>query len=112
MWLNIINILPLYGTSRNFKFALLFNSEPTTERIKDLKKEMNDCKDISKEEPFGPSETFNGFKYNESVTLMIDYIFVSKNNKLKVEKYAILCDSKDLKYPSDHFPVYVKLNYN
>lgn len=41
MWLNIINILPLYGTSRNFKFALLFNSEPTTERIKDLKKEMN-----------------------------------------------------------------------
>jgi len=42
---------------------------------------------------------------------LIDYIFVSKNNKLIVKKYAVLSDSKDLKYPSDHLPVYVKLNY-
>ncbi len=88
-----------------------FNSEPTTERIKNLKKEMNDCRDVSKEKPFGPSGTFNGFKHNEPVTLLIDYIFVAKNNKLKVEKYTILSDSKDLKYPSDHLPVYVKLRY-
>ncbi|PKP13462.1 MAG: endonuclease/exonuclease/phosphatase [Bacteroidetes bacterium HGW-Bacteroidetes-3] len=88
-----------------------FNSEPTMERIISLKKQMNDCREISEEKPFGPSGTFNGFNHNEPVTLLIDYIFVSKNNKLIVKKYAVLSDSKELKYPSDHLPVYVKLNY-
>lgn len=89
-----------------------FNSEPSTNRIIDLKKEMNDCRDNSKEKPFGPYGTFNGFNYNQPVTLLIDYILTSKNNTLNVEKYAVLSDPKDLKYPSDHFPVYVKLTYN
>jgi len=88
-----------------------FNSEPTSERIIALKKVMNDTRDISEEKPFGPSGTFNGFKYSEPVTRMIDYVFVSKNNKLKVEKFAVLSDSRDLKYPSDHLPVFVKLSY-
>lgn len=88
-----------------------FNSEPTSERIIALKKVMNDTRDISEEKPFGPSGTFNGFKYSEPVTRMIDYVFVSKNNKLKVEKFAVLSDSRDLKYPSDHLPVIVKLSY-
>ncbi|MCF8274649.1 MAG: endonuclease/exonuclease/phosphatase family protein [Flavobacteriaceae bacterium] len=89
-----------------------FNSEPSTNRIIDLKKEMNDSRDNSMEEPFGPFGTFNGFNYNQPVTLLIDYILTSKNNTLNVEKYAVLSDPKDLKYPSDHFPVYVKLTYN
>lgn len=89
-----------------------FNSEPNAERIVDLKKEMNDCRDISEEKPFGPTGTFNDFKHNVAVTKLIDYIFISKNTKLKVKKYAVLSDSKDLKYPSDHFPVYVSLIYN
>ncbi|HEY9222454.1 MAG TPA: endonuclease/exonuclease/phosphatase family protein [Lutibacter sp.] len=88
-----------------------FNSEPTTERIISLKNQMDDCRAISEEKPFGPTGTFNGFKYNEPVTLLIDYIFVSKNKKIKVKKHAVLSDSKDLKYPSDHLPVFVKLNY-
>lgn len=88
-----------------------FNSEPTTERIINLKKEMNDCREVSREKPFGPSGTFNGFKHNEPVTQLIDYIFISKNNKIVVDKYAILSDSKNLKYPSDHLPVFVKLRY-
>ncbi|MDF1518595.1 MAG: endonuclease/exonuclease/phosphatase family protein, partial [Lutibacter sp.] len=89
-----------------------FNSEPTDERIISLKTQMNDSRDISEDKPFGPSGTFNGFNHNNPVTLLIDYIFVSKNNKLKVKKYGILSDSKDLKYPSDHLPVFVKLSYN
>jgi len=89
-----------------------FNSEPDSERIIALKKVMNDSRDISETKPFGPSGTFNGFKYDEPVTKLIDYIFISNNIKFKVKKYAILSDSKNLKYPSDHFPVYVKLKYN
>ncbi|TRX21252.1 endonuclease/exonuclease/phosphatase family protein [Flavobacterium franklandianum] len=86
-----------------------FNSKPKEERIISLKKEMLDTREISREKPFGPTGTFNDFKHNEPVTECIDYIFISKNSNFKVWKYAILSDSKDLKYPSDHLPVYVEL---
>lgn len=89
-----------------------FNSEPTEERIINLKKEMIDSRDVSIEKPFGPSGTFNAFKHNEAVTKRIDYIFLSKNNILRVMKYAVLSDSKELKYPSDHLPVYVEISFN
>ncbi|MFO7672359.1 MAG: endonuclease/exonuclease/phosphatase family protein [Lutibacter sp.] len=99
--------------TRNYPVIFLgdFNSEPNEERIVSLKNLMNDSRDISEEKPFGPEGTFNGFIHNEPVKLLIDYIFISKNNTLKVQKYAILSDSKELKYPSDHLPVFVKLKY-
>jgi endonuclease/exonuclease/phosphatase family metal-dependent hydrolase len=72
---------------------------------------MDDCREVSEEKPFGPSGTFNDFKFNEPVTTLIDYIFISKNSTMKVKKYAVLSDSKDLKYPSDHLPVYVEIQF-
>ena len=86
-----------------------FNSEPDAERIISLKKVMNDTRDISAEKPFGPSGTFSDFKHDKPVTLLLDYIFISKNNSLKVKKHAVLSDSVDLKYPSDHFPVLIEV---
>ncbi len=87
-----------------------FNSEPTEQRIINLKKEMDDCRDVSETKPFGPSGTFNGFKHNEPVTKLIDYIFIDKNSSFTVKKYAVLSDAKALRYPSDHLPVFVELN--
>jgi endonuclease/exonuclease/phosphatase family metal-dependent hydrolase len=87
-----------------------FNSEPNTERIINLKKVMQDSRDLSIQKPFGPSGTFNNFKHNEPVTKLIDYIFISNNTNLKVLKYAILSDAIDLKYPSDHLPVYIEIS--
>ena len=89
-----------------------FNSEPTEERIVNLKKRMIDSQDISEQKLLGPEGTFNGFKHNEAVTKRIDYIFLSKKSNLKVKKYAILSDSKNLKYPSDHLPVYIEISFN
>lgn len=86
-----------------------FNSKPNEERIISLKKIMLDTKEISEEKPFGPTGTFNGFKHNEPVTEWIDYIFISKNSNFKVKKFAVLSDSKNLRYPSDHLPVYVEI---
>ena len=86
-----------------------FNSKPNEERIIYLKKMMLDTREISEEKPFGPTGTFNGFKHNEPVTDCIDYLFISKNSNFKVIKFAVLSDSKNLKYPSDHLPVYVEL---
>ncbi|RXM45800.1 endonuclease/exonuclease/phosphatase family protein [Flavobacterium sp. YO64] len=87
-----------------------FNSEPNTPQITEIKKVMDDTRDVSKEKPFGPSGTFNNFKHNEPVTLLIDYIFISKNSGLTVQKHAVLSDSKDLKYPSDHLPVLIEID--
>lgn len=89
-----------------------FNSEPTESRIIDLKTKMKDCREISEQKPFGPSGSFNNFVHNEPVTKLIDYIFIDKNSKVNVKKYAVLSDSKDLKYPSDHLPIFVELNFN
>ncbi|QBN19538.1 endonuclease/exonuclease/phosphatase family protein [Flavobacterium nackdongense] len=86
-----------------------FNSTPTENRIISLKKEMLDAREISEEKPFGPTGTFNDFKHNEPVTTLIDYIFISKNSSFSVRKYAVLSDAKDLRYPSDHLPVYIEL---
>ena len=77
-----------------------------------MKKEMDDSRDVSAEKPFGPSGTFNAFKHNEPVTRLIDYIFISRASGIKVKKYAVLSDSKDLRYPSDHLPVYAELEIN
>lgn len=99
----------------NKNYSVIFtgdlNSEPESEGIFLLKKEMKDTRAISKILPFGPSGTFNGFKHNEPVTRLLDYIFISKDAGFKVEKFAVLSDSKDLRYPSDHLPVYVELSY-
>lgn len=87
-----------------------FNSEPETKQIVEIKKVMDDTKDISVEKPFGPSGTFNDFEHNKPVTLLIDYIFISKNSGLKIQKHAVLSDSKDLRYPSDHLPVLIEID--
>lgn len=84
------------------------NAEPQSNVIFSLKSELNDSREVSIEEPFGPNGTFNGFRFNESVEKRIDYIFVSKKT-IVVKKYAVLSDSRNLKYPSDHLPVLVEV---
>jgi endonuclease/exonuclease/phosphatase family metal-dependent hydrolase len=98
--------------TENYPVILMgdFNSEPNEERIIALNKIMNDARAIALEKPFGPIGTFNNFEFNRTVTKRIDYIFISKKSNLKVKKYAVLSDSKDLKYPSDHLPVFVEFN--
>ena len=87
-----------------------FNSTPDSARIQSLKQLMNDTSDISEANHFGPSGTFNGFKHDVPVTTLIDYIFISKESAFKIIKHATLSDSIDLKYPSDHLPVYIEVH--
>ncbi len=83
-----------------------FNMEPNHESISYIKTTLKDSKQVS-ELQFGPQGTFNGFHFDRPVTRRIDYIFVSE--KIKVNKYAVLSDSWNLQYPSDHLPVYIEL---
>ncbi len=82
------------------------NLEPDTSGIQFLMEKMNDAKTVAKLS-FGPEGTFNGYNFEEPVTRRIDYIFTS--DAIQVIKYGVLTDSKDLKYPSDHLAVLVKL---
>lgn len=86
-----------------------FNSETTSEAYRYLSSKLDDTKTKSKQTPFGPSGTFNNFEFNKPVNFLIDYIFTSRDD-FYVLKHAVLSDSKDCKYPSDHLPVYVELS--
>jgi len=85
------------------------NLEPSSKTIKYLSGEFNDARYESEGVVFGPEGTYNGFNFSQPVTRRIDYIFTDKE-KIKVNKYAVLSDSKDLKYPSDHLPVFVEIS--
>ena len=83
------------------------NTEPGTAPIEQIAESMRDAHDYSLEPPFGPEGTFNGFEFKEPVTRRIDYIFVSHG--LEVLQYAVLSDSRNCHYPSDHLPVLARL---
>jgi len=85
------------------------NLEPGHPSILLLSSAMQDTHLLAGDKAFGPNGTFNGFNFSEPITRRIDYIFLSKTG-FQLLKYAILSDSKDLRYPSDHFPVLAKLS--
>ena len=81
-----------------------FNLEPDSEGIQLLSGYLKKSREKAMYS-FGPEGTFNGYNFQEPVTRRIDYIFT--NEKVKVKNYAVLSDSKDMRYPSDHFPVMI-----
>ncbi len=84
-----------------------FNLTPDKLPISLLKKYMTDSFDVSKTPHYGPAETFNGFKWDAPLDRRIDYIFI--HGRIKVLKHATLTDSKNQRFPSDHFPVFAKV---
>lgn len=86
-----------------------FNATPESEPIVTMQSALNDAYRISSAPPYGPVGTFNGFRLDVATTSRIDYIFVTRD--IKVLRYAVLTDSLDLRYPSDHFPVVAKVSF-
>jgi endonuclease/exonuclease/phosphatase family metal-dependent hydrolase len=86
-----------------------FNLESNSKGIQLIVQQMKDTHIEAGPNAFGPEGTFNGFDFGKPVDKRIDYIFVS--NGFKVLKSAILSDSKDLRYPSDHLPVFARLDF-
>ncbi|SDM01327.1 endonuclease/exonuclease/phosphatase family protein [Siphonobacter aquaeclarae] len=84
-----------------------FNSTPDTEQIKEMQTILNDAKAVTEMPAYGPEGTFNAFKFTAPMADRIDYIFTAR--QIKVLKYAVLTDSKEQRYPSDHQPVVAKI---
>ena len=93
--------------TKNYPVLLMgdFNLEPDSKPIQTITSTLDDSKNIAKL-AFGPEGTFNGFHFDKTVKRRIDYIFVTKSSIL-VKKYSVLSDNWDLKYPSDHLPVFI-----
>lgn len=70
---------------------------------------LKDAYTLAKD-PYTNNGSFNSFRVNNPSNEIIDHIFIS--DKFNVEKYGILTDTYHGHFPSDHFPVLVKLILN
>lgn len=87
-----------------------FNFIPDSKAYKEvLNSGLKDSKFIVQSKPYGPQGTFNGFRFNNVPKHRIDYIFV--NDTIDVLKHGTLTDSYEMKYPSDHFPIWITAKF-
>ena len=86
-----------------------FNMTPAEKPLALIREKMKDSRQISEAVPQGPIGTFNDFDINGKLDNRIDYIFVNK--LVDVKKYNAITDSKEGRYPSDHLPVIVELQF-
>jgi len=68
-----------------------------------------DARLVSKTPCYGPAGTFTGFDWEKMPDGIIDHIFVK--GQIEVFRHGILSDNYDKKYPSDHFPVMVEVQF-
>ena len=83
-----------------------FNITPENEGIVSISREMRDTYQVYKKIPSG---TFTAFYLVEKPKIRIDYIFISR--KLQSERYRIIDKKIDKLFPSDHFPVKVRISF-
>jgi len=84
-----------------------FNSTPETVQIQTIKEQLKDAYEVTKIPPYGPLGTFNSFDWHAPAKHRIDYVFVTDD--IVVEKYGVLVDALNMRFPSDHMPVVAKL---
>lgn len=85
-----------------------FNAVETTEPYRILSEQLEDGFYATEEPHHGPTSTWNGFESVEPER-RIDYIFV--NSRVRVIKHAILSDTWNGRFPSDHLPVLAELTF-
>jgi endonuclease/exonuclease/phosphatase family metal-dependent hydrolase len=83
-----------------------FNSEYDSEPLRRVRESgLRDAREVTKSPPFGPSATFNGFKNPDPAGRAIDHFLLGK--EIDVDRYLVLAQLIDGRWPSDHFPVLV-----
>ncbi|MEM7106973.1 MAG: endonuclease/exonuclease/phosphatase family protein [Bacteroidota bacterium] len=106
----IINHIKSLSNDRPVIFMGDLNFTPDAVPYQLIKAFMQDTRKVSHSPPYGPEATFNAFQFQRKPERRIDYIFISSD--IKAKGYATLSDSKNMAYPSDHFPVLVDLEIN
>lgn len=86
-----------------------FNALPDSEPIQIIYDSglLKDAYLVTKDPPYGTVGTFNSFNPEATMMNRIDYIWVTP--EVVVKKYGVLNDMHSGRFPSDHFPVMVKV---
>ena len=86
-----------------------FNILPDNEAIAVAKQKLNYANEVSATPVVGPAYTFHGYKPLEPHKGPIDYIFTTRD--VKVKAVRVLDDLFDGQPPSDHFPVTAEVEF-
>ena len=88
-----------------------FNATPDDEPIQTIYKDGNlkDSYLITKQPPYGTKGTYNSFNASAKPEGRIDYIWVTDN--ITVNRYGVLNDIQNGRFPSDHFPVMINASF-
>ena len=84
-----------------------FNATPDSEPIGIMAAGLRDARLESLTPPYGPVGTFNDFNIDAPLKNRIDYIFLGP--RWRVLRYAVLTDSYEGRFPSDHLPVVARV---
>ena len=104
----IVDKIQQYGL-RKMKVIVMgdFNSEPLSDPIITLKKELDDGLEISQNTFYGPKGTFNGFDNKLMPEKRIDYILTKNINMVS---YRHIGDRRNNNLCiSDHLPVFIEI---
>lgn len=71
--------------------------------------DWKDARLISKIPAYGPQGTFTAFDWDRMPDQIIDHLFVKGD--VQVLRHGILSDNYGKKYPSDHFPVMIEVEF-
>ncbi|WP_339878666.1 endonuclease/exonuclease/phosphatase family protein [uncultured Algoriphagus sp.] len=71
--------------------------------------DWQDARLISEIPSYGPAGSFTSFDWEKMPDGIIDHVFVKGD--IKVIRHGILTDNYGKKYPSDHFPVLVEVEF-
>jgi endonuclease/exonuclease/phosphatase family metal-dependent hydrolase len=71
--------------------------------------DWKDARLVSKIPAYGPKGSFSAFDWERMPDGIIDHIFV--HGKINVIRHGILTDNYGKKYPSDHFPILVEIEF-
>jgi endonuclease/exonuclease/phosphatase family metal-dependent hydrolase len=99
--------------SKNLPVILMgdFNVTPDNPAYTTITSDSNwkDARLVSKIPAYGPKGTFSAFDWDRMPDGIIDHVFVQ--GKIQVIRHGILTDNYGKKYPSDHFPVMVEIEF-
>jgi endonuclease/exonuclease/phosphatase family metal-dependent hydrolase len=98
---------------QNFPLLLMgdFNATLTEKSIENLLVNFDETSSKSINKSSGLVATFNNFEFETKPLHKIDYVFCFKNALIKILNHKTIDFSFENKYPSDHFPVLVNIEY-
>lgn len=80
-----------------------FNSTPDSDAVKILASSFSDARQAASNRSLPQEGSYNAFDSASPATQLIDHVFVSKS--IRVNRFNMLVDLRESRYPSDHFPV-------